>query len=429
MSDPVVVGVDVGSSSTRAVAIDRDGVVTASSTAHYPPSDLPVGEVDPRVWLDGAVDAITALECEATALCFGGQGPTTVAAGGDLALTFRHAAGASELPPDQDAAQLEVLRSRYGDDLQARQLWDWVASQLGGDPDAQSLWPDSPLLPDFGHQLPSGSIIGHSDGSHGLPSGIPIAAGANDAYLTAWGSGIDVPGKGFDPGGTTGGLGVAVLTSEHPEVLTYGMASPVTGVYIVGGPTAAHGAMLDWWSRITGRDMRTLLDAAANAPAGADGIIVLPFFEGERAPRWNLGLRAEVIGLHLDHDVGVVTRAMLEATAYGLAHIARGLDDQGVKLTRLICSGGPSRSRLWSQIKADVLEVPVDVPSYPEMSAFGAALGAGAAAGWWPRPGAGSADDWPLPETEIFEPTPNDTYRENLKRFIDLGDAAEARSN
>ena len=206
------------------------------------------------------------------------------------------------------------------------------------------------------------------------------------------------------------------------------MASPVAGVYIVGGPTAAHGAMLDWWTRITGRDIGTLLDAAANAPAGADGLIVLPFFEGERAPRWNLGLRAEMIGLHLGHDVGSVTRAMLEATAYGLAHIARGLDEQGVMLTRLVCSGGPSRSRLWSQIKADVLEVPVDVTAYPQMSAFGAALGAGAAAGWWPRPGAGGADDWPLPEVETIDPNPQDLYRENVKRFIELGDAAEARS-
>lgn len=429
MSDPVVIGVDIGSGSTRAVAIDRRGAVTASSTAHYPPSELPAGEVDPQVWLAGAVEAIAALEVEPTAICFGGQGPTTVAAGGELALTFRHPAGASELPPDQHAAQIEVLRSRFDDAVQPRQLWDWVAAQVGGDPGAQSLWPDAPLLPDFGSQLPSGSVIGHTDGSHGLRSGIPIGAGANDAYLTAWGSGIDVPGKGFDPGGTTGGLGVAVLTEEHPEVLTYGMASPVAGVYIVGGPTAAHGAMLDWWTRITGRNMQTLLDAAANAPAGSEGVIVLPFFEGERAPRWNLGLRAEVIGLHLGHDVGVVTRAMLEATAYGLAHIAADLNDQGVKLTRLVCSGGPSRSRLWSQIKADVLEVPVDVTSYPQMSAFGAALGAGAAAGWWPRPGAGTADDWPLPETTTIEPTPNDTYRENLKRFIELGDVAEARSN
>jgi xylulokinase len=427
MRGPVAVGVDIGSTTVRAVAVDRSGAVVADSSAGYPPTGLSVGEADPHAWLAGAIAAIASLEVEPEAICFGGQGPTTVAAEGELALTFRHPAGASELPPDQHTAQLEVLRSRYGDDIEARQLWDWVAARVGGDPDTQSHWPNAPVLRDFGRRLPTGSVLGHTDGRHGLPAGILIAAGANDGYLTAWGSGIDVPGKGFDPGGTTGGLGVAVLADDHPEALGYGMASAVPGVVIVGGPTAAHGAMLEWWSRITGRDIPILLDAAAGAPAGAMGVIALPYFEGERAPRWNHGLRAEITGLHLDHDSGIVTRALLEATAYGLAHIARDLETKGVSLTRLVSSGGPSRSRLWSQIKADVLEVPVDVTMYPQMAAFGAALGAGAAAGWWPRPGEGTADDWPLPETYTLEPQANDVYREQLRRFIALGDAAEAR--
>ena len=84
------------------------------------------------------------------------------------------------------------------------------------------------------------------------------------------------------------------------------------------------------------------------------------------------------------------------------------------------------RVTVLSKVPGRVLEVPVDVPVFHQMSSFGAALGAGAALGWWPRPGAGTAGDWPLPERYTIDPEPLDAYREGLDRFIALGDAAEA---
>jgi sugar (pentulose or hexulose) kinase len=123
----------------------------------------------------------------------------------------------------------------------------------------------------------------------------------------------------------------------------------------------------------------------------------------------------------------VISRALLESTAYGLAHIAQGLAAQGVVLDRLVCSGGPARSTLWTSIKAAVLEVPIDVPACDEMAAYGAALGAGAALDWWPRPGEGPAGSWPIPEMTTIEPEPLDVYRQGLARFIELGDHAVAK--
>lgn len=427
MTEQIAVGVDVGSSSARAVAIDRNGRVLAASTADYAPSDLPLGEVDPHTWLDGAVAALQGLDVEPAAICIGGQSPTSVALSGERAVTFRAAVGSGDNPPQQHAAQVGHLRQVLGEQMEPRLLWDWVSARLGARDDSQSLWPGSDPLAEFGEPVPVGAVIGVTSGEHDIPAGITLAAGGNDAYFTAWGSGIDRPGKGFDPGGTTGGLGVAVDGSKHAEAITYGMACHVPGVYIVGGPVAAHGAMIDWWSDITGREVPELLELAAKVPPGSYGVMALPFFEGERAPRWDTALRAEIVGLHLDHDVGVVTRALLEATAYGIGHIARDLAASGVGLDRVVCSGGPARSRLWTEIKAAVLEVPIDVPVFHQMSSYGAALGAGSALGWWPRPGAGSAGDWPLPEHVTIEPEPLDIYRNGLDRFIELGDAAEAR--
>lgn len=427
MPEPVAVGVDVGSGSARAIAITREGAVVATSSAGYDGDDLPIGEVDPASWLRGTVAAVAALDVEAAAICVGGHGPTTVASTGERALTFRHPAGESSNPSEQHAAHIRALRNDYGAAVQPRQLWDWVLARLGGRDDSQSVWPASTPLAEFGEVVPVGESVGETTGEFGLAPGITLVPGSNDAYMTSWAGGIDRPGMGFDPGGKTGGLGVAVASGEHENAADYGMPSHVAGVYIVGGPVAAHGALLDWWSAITGRPLSELFELAAEIPAGSNGVMALPFLEGERAPRWNPDLSAEIVGLRVEHGVGEMTRALLEATAYGLGHIARELADRGAVLKRLVCSGGPARSTIWTSIKASVLEVPVDVPSCDQMASYGAALGAGAALGWWPRAGEGVSGDWPLPEMTTIEPEPSDEYRAGLQRFIELGDAAAAR--
>ncbi|MCB2222840.1 MAG: hypothetical protein KQH83_01595 [Actinobacteria bacterium] len=429
MPAEVVAGVDVGSSAARAVAIDRDGAVVASSRAPYPAHDGSLaGEVDPAVWLAGLVAALDGLGARPLALGAGGHGPTTVASTGELALTFRHPAGATEGPVGQHAAHLRVLRDRLGDHVEPRQMWDHLLARLGGDPSTQSMWPGEEPLEGFGSPIPAGTAVGTSAGDHGEPEGMTLVPGANDAYMTSWASAIDTPGRAFDPGGKTGGLGVAIRAEgEHAEIAKFGMPSHVPGVAIVGGPVASHGAMMDWWSAVTGRPVAELLDLAADVEPGSHGVMVLPFLEGERAPRWNLGLRAEITGIGAETGVGVLTRALVESTAYGLAHIARDLAGHGIALERVVSSGGPARSPLWTSIKAAVLDVPVDVPDCDEMSAYGAALAAGAALGWWPRPGEGVPGDWPMPEVTTYEPKPLEVYRKGLDRFIELGDEAVAR--
>jgi xylulokinase len=384
MGSEVVAGVDIGSSSARAVAIDRDGGVVATAVGRYDGTgERGVGEVDPAVWLAGLSAVVGDLDCATpAALGVGGHGPTTVASTGDLALTFRHPAGATSGPVEQHIAQTAVLRDRFGDHVGPRQSWDFLLAQLGGDPSIQSVWPTMAGLPEFGTGVAVGSSVGTSTGAHGIPEGIALVPGSNDAYMTAWATAIDTPGRGFDPGGKTGGLGVAVAASEHQDLAEFGMPSHVPGVAIVGGPVAAHGAIMDWWAGITGRDLDDLLEVAATVAPGSGGVMALPFLEGE---------------------------------------------PQGVGLDRVVSSGGPSRSRLWTSIKAAVLEVPIDVPASKHMAAYGAALAAGAAVGWWPRPGEGKPGDWPMPAVTTIKPEPLDIYREGLDRFIALGDEATAR--
>ncbi|MEE9206060.1 MAG: FGGY-family carbohydrate kinase [Acidimicrobiia bacterium] len=427
---PHVVGVDVGSSSARAVALDADGVVSADFIARYPMADASVrGRIDPAMWLSGLQAAVSGLGVGTpAALAIGGYGPCTVAANGQAALTFRYPVGDPSDPRDQHVAQTAELRQLFGPDVDPVLLWNWLIARLGGRSGIQSVWPGDEPLPEFGEPVSVGTAIGTTSGEFDLAAGIPLVPASNDGYLTAWAAGIDSPGLGFDPGGVTGGLGVAMVPSGGGEVAPYGIPSAAAGVQIVGGPVASHGAMLEWWAGLVGGEIGELLEAAASVAPGSDGVLVLPFLEGERAPRWNTELRAEIVGLHASHDAAVVTRAILESTAFGLAHIAREVAAQGAVLERLVCCGKPSRIPLWTSIKAAVLEVPVDVPQQREMAAYGAALAAGAALEWWPIPGAGQSGDWPTPEVTTVEAEPLTVYREQLEQFIALGDAAQART-
>ncbi|MFE2873897.1 FGGY-family carbohydrate kinase, partial [Embleya sp. NPDC059259] len=341
------------------------------------------------------------------------------------ALTCRHPAGATGSPVEQHHAQHAALRAEHGSDVRAWQLYDWLAARFGAER-AQARWPGDPPLTGYGPIVPTGSVLGTVGTGHDIAAGTPLVAGAQDAYLAFWAGGLDRPGRAMDPGGRTGGLAVAVAAGS-PAADAYALPSAVPGIDIVGGPVAAHGLILEWLRDLTGRDVRDLLGLAAHVPPGARGVMVLPYLEGERAPRWNRELRGEVFGLSAGAGPGELARAVLEGAAYGLAHIALELSARGARPTTLVCAGSPARSPLWCSIKAAVLGVPVEVPAETDLAAYGAALAAGAGAGWWPVPGAGRAGDWPRPAMTVFEPEPHPEYATGLRRFLELGDAAQAR--
>jgi len=427
MRAPGVVGVDVGTGSARALALADDGQVLARASAPFPGRDSwPAGRADQRAWRSGLEDVLQRLEVAApVALAIGSQSPTTVPLDGPLALTVRHPAGITGSPVDQHRAQRDVLFEEAGAAVAVSQLWDWLLGELGA-PQGQTRWPGDEDLVGYGPRSDTGTVVGEADGRWGVPAGTPLVGGAQDAYLAFWAGGTDRPGRGVDPGGRTGGLAVAVASGERPDGM-YALAGAAEGVDLVGGPVAGHGLMLDWLAGLTGRTAAELVELAAEVPAGSQGVVVLPYLEGERAPRWNRELRGEIVGLGSDHGVEHLARAVLEGAAYGLAHVAFELRQAGVSIRVLTCGGSPARSVLWCQIKASVLGVPVEVPAEPDLAAYGAALAAGAGAGWWPRPGLGTAGSWPRPAAVTLEPVDEPAYREGYERFVALGDAAVDR--
>ena len=146
---------------------------------------------------------------------------------------------------------------------------------------------------------------------------------------------------------------------------------------------AATGAAVDWIRGVTGGDWtgEELFAAAAAVPAGAEGLVFLPYLAGERAPVFDEGARGAFVGLTLQHGRAHLARAVLEGAAFSLRHIVEPLSAAGAPVRELRLAGRPSHDDTWARIKADVLGVPVAIPVIGHTAVLGAAILAAAGTG------------------------------------------------
>jgi xylulokinase len=185
----------------------------------------------------------------------------------------------------------------------------------------------------------------------------------------------------------------------------------------------AVGASLDWLrSQVLGDRWSTdeLFAEAAGVGPGAGGVVFLPYLAGERSPIWDDTARGVFCGLRLDHGRGHLTRAVLEGGAMALRHVAAPIADAGVPIRELRLAGRPANSRVWSQIKSDVLNVPAVVPEVLDASVLGAATIAAVGAGRLPD--LDSAIEAMRADRERFGPQPATrlTYDALFAVYVDL---------
>lgn len=210
----------------------------------------------------------------------------------------------------------------------------------------------------------------------GLREGTPVVAGVVDAFASFHGARMLVAGDAIDVGGAAGGFGVY---ATRPIQVAGGFTTPapLPGLYSVGGAMAATGAALDWFASEILRGavpVAELLAEAAHVEPGAEGLIFLPYLAGERSPLWDPTARGAFAGLTLRHTRSHMTRAILEAAAFALRHVAAPMLAAGIGVTAMRACGGPARDAGWSQIKADVTGFRVEVPRLLETAAVGAAI-------------------------------------------------------
>lgn len=221
----------------------------------------------------------------------------------------------------------------------------------------------------------------------GLAAGTPVVAGCADHVASAWIAGVAAPGMALVK---LGGAGDFLLASAapRPDRRLFLDLHILPGLFMPNGCMATSGSLLNWFTATLGGGRRHAeLDAlAAMVPPGADGLVALPYFLGEKTPIHDPDARGVFIGLGLHHEVGHLWRALLEAVALGFRHHVEVARELGYQIDHILASDGGTRSRLWTQIIADVLQEPIHLLAGHPGSCLGAA--------WVAAMGAGLTDDW-----------------------------------
>jgi len=213
----------------------------------------------------------------------------------------------------------------------------------------------------------------------GLPQDTPVVVGAGDGPLANLGLGAVAPGVAACSIGTSGALRVMV---EHAAV------DPLGGVFcyaltedrwVVGGAINNGGVVLQWTGEALAPDLgekseEELLALAGTAPVGSGGLIMLPYLLSERAPHWSSLPRGAYIGLTHEHRREHLIRAALEGVCQQLALVLHSMRAAGNEIRQVRATGGFARSPLWRQMLADALGMEIQFPAGHEGSSFGAAL-------------------------------------------------------
>ncbi|MFY1636278.1 FGGY-family carbohydrate kinase [Solwaraspora sp. WMMB335] len=282
--------------------------------------------------------------------------------------------------------------------------WDELAPQVRRPPLAWST-------------APAGQVSAESARLTGLPAGLPVTAGTIDAWAEADSVGVRDPGDLMLMYGST--MFLIVLT-DRPRSSTrlWPTAGLRPGVHCLAAGMATSGSVTGWLTELTGADYATLTAEAARVPAGSGGLLLLPYFAGERTPIFDARARGVVAGLTLGHGRGHLYRAALEGVAFGVRHNLGAMRDGGAAPRRVVPVGGGTAGDLWTQIVSDVTGLTQELPRETTGAAYGDAMLAAVATGAVP---AEDTAGWnPLERRIEPDPRHRDRYDRLFEHYLRL---------
>lgn len=279
-------------------------------------------------------------------------------------------------------------------DLGAGEWYDPWWQQIAGDLEKPRL-------------LWAGEVAGRVDAdaaaATGIPLGTPVIAGTIDAWTEAVSVGAIESGDLMLMYGTTMFL-VANTAEPIRSASMWTTAGTRPGSSSLAGGMATSGAITAWLRELVGSEaagagFAELTEEAAASGPGARGLLMLPYFAGERTPMLDPDARGVIAGLTLDHTRGDLYRAALEATAYGVRHNVEAMRAAGAPIERIVAVGGGTTGGLWTRIVSDVTGLTQQIPSITIGASFGAAfLAASAVCDPVPR-----IEDW-NPVVDVLTP-------------------------
>lgn len=228
------------------------------------------------------------------------------------------------------------------------------------------------------------SSTGASD--TGLRAGTPVAVGAVDALSEAVSVGAINTGDLMIMYGSTTFF-ILVLDEPVPDKRLWNVAGAFEGQYNLAAGMATTGSLTRWFRDQLAKDLseesayNTLFSQAEKVEPGAGGLLVLPYFSGERTPLNDPKARGIIAGLTLSHTREQMYRGVLEGVAYGIRHNIETFQSNGAGVKRIIAVGGGTKSKSWPQIVSDVTGISQIVPEKTIGASYGDAFLAGVAAG------------------------------------------------
>jgi gluconokinase len=220
--------------------------------------------------------------------------------------------------------------------------------------------------------------------SLGLNDKVKLLVGSSDGCMATLGAGVWGDGKAtvtLEESGAVRVVGKEVLQDEKQRLFNYLLTEDH---YISGGPTNNAGAVFEWYAKQFG-DFKKAFDLedcvenliadAAKVAAGSDGLIFLPYLQGERAPMWNANARGVYFGLNIKHEQQHFIRATIEGILYAIYSIGKTLEEHR-SFKSLSANGTFASYPFWTQLMADVFNKPVHIKqgSGSDSVAFGSFL-------------------------------------------------------
>jgi xylulokinase len=409
-----LVGLDVGTTGVKAVAISPDGEVLATDEESYPLSTPNPGwaEQDPELWWRAAEAVLTRLPFGEVRLGLSGQMHGLVCldeADRVLrpAILWNDQRTAAECAEIEERIGLERLIELTGNRALTgftapKLLWlrrhepevyartrrillpkDYVLLRLTGEHGIDAADASGTLLFDVRNRRWSDEVTDALEiPREWLPSvsESTVHGGAGDQQAAALGVGVVRPGTLSVVLGTSGVVFAALPEYRpEPEARVHVFCHAVPDTWEAMGVMLSAAGALQWFhdALAPGASFEQLVAEADEWPPGAEGLTFLPYLAGERTPHADPSARAMFEGLSLRHGRGGLVRAVLEGVAYGLRDSLELLRGLGVDAQVGRASGGGARSRLWLEIVASVLGIPLELTEVEEGSAYGAALLAG----------------------------------------------------
>jgi xylulokinase len=409
-----LVGLDVGTSAVKGVAIDEEGRVLATANAEVPLSRPQPGwsEQEPEDWWRATQDVLGLLPEGPVGLSGQMHGLVVLDAGQRVlrpAILWNDQRTAAECAEIEERVGFDRLVELTGNRALTgftapKLLWlrrhepelygrirhvllpkDYIRLRLTGELATDVADASGTLLLDVRRRDWSQEVCAELE--------IPLEwlppvyesteiAGAGDQAAAALGVGIARPGPVSVVLGTSGVVFSALPAYAHDrEGRLHAFCHAVPDTWHAMGVMLSAAGSAAWLRSVLAADLEDLEEEAAHWPAGSEDLLFAPYLAGERTPHPDPDARGAFVGLSVRHDRGALWRAMLEGVAFALRDSLELLRELGVQPESGRVSGGGTRSELWLRILASVLGLPLDTTESEEGSAFGAALLAGVRAG------------------------------------------------